>query len=136
MKILTVLFFYFTSFITFCQTKVNLNDFAKELVKINVVEQNIVTLFWIPKEYWDVVLENFEQTEEVKEMFKKFDEYVMVIVSDASLGSKLTFKDEYLIKKNLSLKDINSTKYLPLNKVEIDPDVLFLLERFKPVLAQ
>jgi len=96
-------------------------------------------VWWIPTEYWTVVLEKSPQlTEEQRKAFLKvLDPYVILAVGHMKTGimGGMTASPREEILKNLQLR-VNNRVLPPLSMEELSPDASNFVLMMKPMLAK
>lgn len=120
------------------QCRANLQEIVTETQKVDLNGNHMKMIWWIPSEYWvEAFKSNPDMTEEsIKSFISVVDKYTIVAVVDATIGpfGGITAKEYDEIEKELTLETHNS-RYLPINKAELSPDIVNFFQMMKPILG-
>jgi len=126
----------------FSQTnqKVDFTEFIKEVQKWDKNENEVSLTFWIPNTYWHIALANNPKIDEesVANIESLFENYIFVCIADIEITpyGTMNYSDEKTLRKSLSLVDSLGNKYLPLADKQLDPEMVELIDRIRPMFAQ
>jgi hypothetical protein len=119
--------------------KVNLNDLTKDIL-INASDQDeVLTLEWLPIEFWEVILgrSSMLTPEFAQEFIAAFGSYNIIVVVSGKVGAfgGITYKAEDDMRSSISVVDSDGQAYLPIDVSEISVDLKNFLDTLKPIMA-
>lgn len=110
---------------------------VQDTQKLARTPSEITLVWWIPSEFWDVVMrDNPSVTEAARTQFiKSLDNYLVIVVVDADVGPMggLSPKDRAAIESNTQLL-VDGVAVSPLALDEMSPDALNFVTMMKPVM--
>jgi len=115
------------------------DDFIHECTKNMGELPHKQLVLWIPVNFWDIIGDKLNlPAEQLSQMTAEMSKYMMVCVVDYTLnpGNDLTFKTEDELMKTITLTDSSKNEYYPLAKSDLTATAGYVLETFKPVMAQ
>ncbi len=120
------------------EAEIDYNKFVKETQQTKTGSNLVTVAWWIPVEFWELALsqdKNMSKNDiaEFKEVLKP---YVLFAVIDGKMGpfGGITFVPEDSIKNTILLTDYEGNRYTPIEKHELNADVLNLLLVINPIL--
>ena len=139
-KIIIVLILIFSS-VSFSQKKeilnVNIDDLMTETQKVNDATDSIEMIWWMPIEYWSVVLAKDASTNnaDAKNIINLLKDYVILIAvkGDVGLFGGITYKERELIKKELKIF-YNGSKLKLLSEDDLNPDLKNFITAIGPMM--
>lgn len=119
--------------------KPDLNDFIADLQKSLGGANEIKFIFWIPPEYWEIVLPQDpsvtqEVIDQINEVLKPYN-ILAVVQGDIGAFGGVTYKSKDYISSYLKIIDAEYREYYFINESGIDTDVKNFLEMLKPVFV-
>lgn len=111
---------------------VKLNDLISETQKDTPDPDRVTMVWWLPDEYWEVVLQ-----EEAAEALSVVGPYVIIGAVDGKIGpfGGITFETETSVRNRLRLVDGEGRAHTPLAEDQVSPDARSLLAMMRPVLG-
>lgn len=114
----------------------DLQALIKETEQVDMRQKKIGIFWWVPPDYWNVVLkqQGYTNAQVIKafEPFKKYNLF-MVAVGEQNMDAA-TFATEVEIKKNIALRDQHGNGYKPLP--ETPEEIGTILGYMRPVLKK
>ncbi len=128
------------TFVSYSQNKdFSFNEVTHELIITNNNENNLDLVYWLPPEYWQLLLE-----QNIKHRLKNIDSLYNIftnrIVFAALKGEqtnegKITFKAQKEINQNIIYTDKTGNRFFPIEPNKIDYRLQSLFEKLKPAFA-
>lgn len=120
-------------------SKVDINEFFREIFKTSTNQDKMTMMGWIPEEYWQVISAQdpnitAAKTEELKKVFRP---YILLFVSANKMGpfGGMTYQSEATIRAKIQIKDSEGNRYRPLSEDVMNPDCKNFLLIIKPIFA-
>jgi hypothetical protein len=117
----------------------DLDAVVRETQKVSTQDDEIIIVWWIPQEFWELTLKS-EPTSTEERSQQALDilrPYTIVLVVDGKFGpfGGVTYKSETEIQDSLRLRDNEGGVYLPLPPEKVNPDAKNFLSMMRPIFA-
>lgn len=136
---ISILFFNSSSFGQI-YSNINKEELISELQKWEYKGNDMSFSFWIPTSYWRLTLDGNTQIpqETIKLIESVFENYVFVCAADiqVNVNGIMTFTADSILRKTISIMDIEGKTYYPLPSAQISSDTKTIIEGIKPMFAQ
>jgi hypothetical protein len=110
----------------------------RDVQRIAQKPKKITLVFWIPTEFWSVATRGDTRiSDELRAQFSTtVNDYLVFMIASAEMGNSggMTTKDRAAIEANTELL-IGGKSIAPIGKNEVSPDVLRVVDRVKPMMA-
>ncbi|PTX58371.1 hypothetical protein C8N46_11416 [Kordia periserrulae] len=115
--------------------QINVSNLIKDIQILKKEQDNFKMVWWIPTEYWEVVLNgsNVIPAEDIEPFTNTLDEYILVGSMHAEMTQYGDFKPKYI---NLQLKDSKGNIYEELKSSEISAEYHEILSSLKPSMTE
>lgn len=121
-------------------SNINKEELISELQKWEYNDNDMSLSFWIPTSYWRVTLDGNTQIppETIKLIESVFENYVFVCAADIQIDNNgiMTFTADSVLRKTISIIDIEGNTYHPLTIDQISSDTKTIIAGIKPMFAQ
>lgn len=119
---------------------INITDLVRDTQQWKKVNNRMSFAWWIPTEYWEVVLRDNKQVppEAIAMIQNVFKDYLMIWACDLEIEptGSMTFTVEEEIRKTILVVDAHGQTHLPLTESQVGAEPLAITENIKPMLAQ
>ena len=120
--------------------EVNIVDFIKETQQWVKQDEEMILTWWIPNEYWRIVLSgNLQITPDfIDRIESALQPYTLICAAriHTGLDGSIYYAEEQDIGKTIYMLDQEDNQYLPLPDDQIQPDALTLIDNMEPIFAQ
>lgn len=122
------------------ENEVSMIELIKEIQQWDKKGNRMSLAWWIPNEYWRIALQDNKQVppEAIDQLEEVFGDYFMIWTCDLMInaGGTMSFTAEEEMRKSLLVIDGNGKKYSPLERDQMDFQVLTIVENMKPLFSQ
>ena len=118
--------------------RVDVNQLTDELQQDSPVSDELTMVWWIPPEYWRIVLEGEKLAKpDIEEFVAVLRPYTIVAVFDGKIdgAGNTTFRSEADVRKSIRLIDAAGTEYAPMAVDQIGPTPREMLKLIRPMIV-
>ncbi len=117
----------------------NVDQFIEELQVGSNDTDKMTLVWWIPVEFWDVVLkQSGEMSEEqIVEFTEVISPYAIFLVIDGKVGAfgNISYTDKKKIDKSVRFVGTDEKEYKALDEDDVSMEIQVILATFKPMFA-
>ncbi|GAB3089451.1 hypothetical protein [Lysobacter terrae] len=117
--------------------QVKVNELTQDLQRTSQSAESLDLIWWIPVEFWDVVLANEKGMDEKtrREFSDLFRSYTVVAAVKGTIGSfgVSTFESEADLRAKLRVRDASGKQYPPIAADKMDRRLTMLIQIMRPM---